>query len=70
MPHAMPIQIFGPFRQEDRLPALGTVIQQPGLDVFFSGARGSELHDVSSAMLLPPPPMTGDGSAIATTMKQ
>jgi hypothetical protein len=69
MSHAMPVQVFGPFGQEDRLPALGTVIQQPSLDVFFSGARSSELHDVSSAMLLPLP-MAGDGSATATTMKQ
>jgi hypothetical protein len=39
------------------------------LDVFFSGALGSELHDASSAMLLPLP-MAGDGSATAVTMKQ
>src|SRR5215471_6122331 len=37
MPNAVPVQILRPFRQEDRLPALGTVIQQPGLNV-FSGA--------------------------------
>src|SRR5262245_18094971 len=53
MPHAVPVQILGPFRQEDRLPALGTVIHQSGLNV-FPGARGSELHDASSAMLPPP----------------
>src|SRR5262245_62831456 len=53
MPHAVAVEILGPFRQEDRLPALGTVIQQPDLSV-FPGARGSELHDASSAMLPPP----------------
>src|SRR5262245_48590482 len=58
MPHAMPVQIFGPFREEDRLPALGTVIQQSGLSV-FPGARGSELHDASSAMHAPPSPRAG-----------
>src|SRR5262249_27468904 len=67
MPHAVPVQILGPFRQEDRLPALGTVIQQSGLSV-FPGARGPELHDAPSAML--PLPEGGHASAIAAAMKQ
>src|SRR5262249_15962658 len=57
MPHAVPVEILGPFRQEDRPPALGTVIQQSGLSV-FPGARGSELHDASSA-IAPPSPRAG-----------
>jgi hypothetical protein len=51
MPHAVPRQILGPFRQEDRLSALSTMIEGSGLGV-FSGARGSELHDVSSSVLV------------------
>src|SRR4029434_8851493 len=50
MPNAVSVQVLGPFRQEDRLPALGAMIDQPGLNV-LSAARGSELHDPSSAML-------------------
>src|SRR5262249_2312561 len=53
MPNAVPVEVLGPFRQENRLPALGTVVQQPRLNV-FSGALGSELHDASSVMLTPP----------------
>src|SRR5262249_24081995 len=67
MPHALPVEILGPFRQEDCLPALGTVIQQSGPSV-FPGARGSELHDASSAML--PLPEAGHASAIPAAMKQ
>src|SRR5262249_32348589 len=67
VPHAVPVQIFGPLRQEDRLPALGTAIQQSRLSV-FPGARGSELHDASSAML--PPPEGAHASAMAAAMKQ
>ena len=48
----MPVQILGPFRQEDRLPALGTVILQSGVPV-LSGAVDSEFHDATSVMLLP-----------------
>ena len=54
MAYAMPVQILGPFGQEDHLPALGTVILQTGLGV-LSGTRGSELHDAFSAMFLPFP---------------
>ena len=57
MPHALPIHIFGPFRQEDRLAALGAVIYQSCLDV-LPGALSSELHDASSAKL---PPFPGRG---------
>jgi len=56
--YALPIHIFGPFRQEDRLAALGAVIYQSCLDV-FPGALSSELHDASSAKL---PPFPGRGS--------
>jgi len=54
MPYAVPVDVLGPFRQENRLPALGTVVQQPRLNV-LSGALGSELHDASSVMLSPLP---------------
>jgi hypothetical protein len=56
--YALPIHIFRPFRQEDRLAALGAVIYQSCLDI-FSGALSSELHDASSAKL---PPFPGRGS--------
>ena len=68
MANAMPVQILGPFRQEERLPALGTPIQQPGLSI-FPGALGSELHDVPSAMCLPLS-LEIDGIAIDLIMKQ
>src|SRR5262249_48233125 len=53
MPHAVPVEILGPLRQEDRLPALGAEIHRPGMFI-LPGARGSELHDASSAMFLSP----------------
>jgi hypothetical protein len=64
MPDAMAIEVLGPFWQEERLTALSAVIQQPGLNKFLerrysSGARGSELHDVSSAMRFSPLPRRG-----------
>src|SRR5215813_6548982 len=58
MPHPVPVEILGPFRQEDRLPALGAEIHQPGM-IILPGARGSELHDASSAMFLSPSPDGG-----------
>jgi hypothetical protein len=67
MAYAMPVQILGPFRQEDCLPTLGTVILQSAVDVFL-GARGSEFHDATSAMLFPL--SRTHGSAIAALMKQ
>jgi hypothetical protein len=69
MAHAVPVQILGPFRQEDRLPALGTKIYRPGM-VILPGARGSELHDASSAILLLPLPITDHSSAPAAAIKQ
>src|SRR5712671_3333407 len=45
MPHTMSRQVLGPFRQEDRVSTLGAMIEGSSLGV-FSGARGSELHDV------------------------
>src|SRR5882757_3867158 len=45
MPHAMSRQVLRPFRQEDRVSTLGAMIEGSSLGV-FSGARGSELHDV------------------------
>ena len=67
MPDTVPVQIFGPLRQEDRFPALGAMVQHSRLSV-FPGARGSELHDASSAML--PLPEGAHASAIAAAMKQ
>jgi hypothetical protein len=67
MPNPVSVQVLGPFRQEDRLPALGTMIDQSGLDV-FPGARGSELHDASSAML--PPPAEASYRNCTTALKQ
>jgi hypothetical protein len=67
MPNAVPVEVLGPFRQENRLAALGTVVQQPRLNM-LSGALGSELHDASSAML--PPPSIQHASAIRAAMKQ
>ena len=65
--NALPVQVLGPFRQEDRLPALGTIIDQSGLNV-LSGARGSELHDASSALL--PLPARAHRIATAPPLKQ
>jgi hypothetical protein len=52
MAYAVPVQILGPFRQEDRLPTLGTVILQSAADG-LSGARDSQLYDATSVMLVP-----------------
>ena len=41
--NALSVQVLGPFRQEDCFPALGTVIEQPGLND-LTGTRGPELH--------------------------
>src|SRR5262245_50233390 len=67
MANAVPVEVLGPFRQENRLAALGTVVQQPRLNV-LSGALGSELHDASSGHA--PPPSIQHASAIAAAMKQ
>ena len=68
MPNTVPVQVLGPFRQEDCFPALGTVIEQPGLNE-LTGTRGPELHaDVLSTML--PRPTVQDGTATAAEVKQ
>jgi hypothetical protein len=64
----MPVQILGPFRQEYRLTALGTVVLQSASNRLFSRARRSELHDAFSAMLLPLARM--HGTAMTAVMKQ
>jgi hypothetical protein len=68
----MPVQILGPFRQEYRLSALGTLITQPASDSVCTRARRSELHDAflrhASVVLLPL--VRVQCSAIAEAMKQ
>ncbi len=68
MPNTVPVQVLGPFRQEDCFPALGTVIEQPGLND-LTGTRGPELHGGILPTMLPPPTMR-DGTATAAEVKQ
>ena len=60
MPYAMSVQILGPFREEDRLPALGTMVFLRSAVVVVSGLV--ELHDATSVML---PRHEAHGSAVA-----
>src|SRR5215217_5195510 len=47
VPHAVLVQVLGPFRHEDGLTALSTGIREAQLGV-FSGGIGAQLHRASS----------------------
>jgi len=68
MPNTVPVQVLGPFRQEDCFPALGTVIEQLGLNE-LSGARGAKLHGGVLPTMLPLPTVR-HASATAAEVKQ
>jgi len=57
--HVMLVQIFGPFREEDRLPALGAMVSRLAVVL---GILGLEFHDATSVMF---PRHEAHGSAVA-----